>query len=144
MVYNYTIERRKHQHLIFGWSSHMFSPGSVLYLQNGAEGRDPNGGWVSEMCLWTPWAHVGDLVSANFSRVLAIHVKDRSTLGPPGDPHPHLEMASLFIPIFFDHRPTKKKPPFLAGFPLAIFEYRRVTNPDALLTAAEIGGMTRD
>eukprot|EP00435_Cladocopium_sp_Y103_P036893 s2224_g9.t1 len=50
--------------------------GSVLYLQNGAEGRNPNDCWISEMCLWTPWAHVGDLVSANFSRVLAIHVKE--------------------------------------------------------------------
>lgn len=57
-------------------ASYSIMQGSVFYLQNGAEGRNPNGCWISEMCLWTPWAHVGDLVSANFSRILAIHVKE--------------------------------------------------------------------
>ena len=96
LVCKFTIERRKtkkHLRSFFVKFSHVrgsvfqFSPGSVLYLQNGAGlGRNPNGGWISEMCLWTPWAHVGDLVSANFSRVLAIHVKDRQkTLGLSGD-----------------------------------------------------------
>ena len=29
--------------------------------------------WISEMCLWTEWCHVGDLTSTNFSKILAIH-----------------------------------------------------------------------
>lgn len=29
--------------------------------------------WISEMCLWTDWGHVGDLSARSFSSILAIH-----------------------------------------------------------------------
>lgn len=29
-------------------------------------------GWIAEMCLWTAWAHVGDLICRSFNKTIAI------------------------------------------------------------------------
>lgn len=34
------------------------------------------GQWISEMCLWTEWRHVGDLLSISFAKLVAINVAE--------------------------------------------------------------------
>lgn len=43
--------------------------GALSYLKNDDPTRVRFGQWISEMCLWTEWFHVGDLLSV--SRLLA-------------------------------------------------------------------------
>lgn len=34
------------------------------------------GQWISEMCLWTEWLHLGDLLSVSFAKLVAINVSE--------------------------------------------------------------------
>ncbi|CAK9027299.1 unnamed protein product [Durusdinium trenchii] len=51
--------------------------GSTLYLQNERTARSPpHELWICEMCLWTRWTHLGDLLSTSFCKILAVHGKE--------------------------------------------------------------------
>ncbi|CAK9027483.1 unnamed protein product [Durusdinium trenchii] len=57
--------------------SYFVAHGSMLYLQNNSPERQaPNDSWIAEMCLWSTWTHVGDLMCHSFCKVLAIHVTE--------------------------------------------------------------------
>ncbi|CAK9063243.1 unnamed protein product [Durusdinium trenchii] len=57
-------------------SAYMVTSGSMRYLQGGFEKDASNDLWISEMCLWTSWHHVGDLVCHSFCKLVAIHSED--------------------------------------------------------------------
>ncbi|CAE7460030.1 Hcn2 [Symbiodinium sp. CCMP2456] len=45
----------------------------TYHHDDGAERVDAEScGWVAEMCLWTPWVYLGDLVSHDVSRIVAM------------------------------------------------------------------------
>lgn len=45
----------------------------TYHHDDGAEKVDAEScGWVAEMCLWTPWVYLGDLVSHDVSRIVAM------------------------------------------------------------------------
>lgn len=54
-----------------------FASHDFVYLQNGLGALKPDG-WVSQMCLWTAWTHVGDLVCRNFNKTIQISAEDAS------------------------------------------------------------------
>eukprot|EP00913_Durusdinium_trenchii_P030775 g28823.t1 len=73
--------------------SYFVANGSMLYLQSGDHERfASNDSWIAEMCLWSTWTHVGDLMCHSFCKVLAINVtemgievgKKRSSVGSLG------------------------------------------------------------
>lgn len=37
--------------------------------------KQPGHTWVAEMSLWTPWTHMGDLISEDVSRVVVLHME---------------------------------------------------------------------
>ena len=47
--------------------------GSLAYESHGKLLEVHSHQWISEMCLWTEWSHVGDLTATSFSKILAIH-----------------------------------------------------------------------
>ena len=51
------------------WCNVFTLHGALSYLKNDDPTRVRFGQWISEMCLWTEWFHVGDLLSV--SRLLA-------------------------------------------------------------------------
>mmetsp|Transcript_20576 Transcript_20576/g.47972 ORF Transcript_20576/g.47972 Transcript_20576/m.47972 type:complete len:712 (+) Transcript_20576:81-2216(+) len=46
----------------------------TYYHEEGTEHLDDPeaAGWIAEMCLWTPWVYLGDLVSDDVSRIVAL------------------------------------------------------------------------
>lgn len=50
--------------------------GALSYLKNDDPTRVRFGQWISEMCLWTEWFHVGDLLSVSFAKLVAINVNE--------------------------------------------------------------------
>eukprot|EP00435_Cladocopium_sp_Y103_P074113 s223_g46.t2 len=51
--------------------------GALRYLKNDdPPSRVRFGQWISEMCLWTEWLHVGDLLSVSFAKLVAINVNE--------------------------------------------------------------------
>ncbi|CAK9059777.1 unnamed protein product, partial [Durusdinium trenchii] len=51
--------------------------GSLLYLQLMASAvQAKRGQWICEMSLWTDWAHLGDLLTQSFSKVIEIRVQE--------------------------------------------------------------------
>ncbi|OLP94014.1 Potassium/sodium hyperpolarization-activated cyclic nucleotide-gated channel 1 [Symbiodinium microadriaticum] len=55
-------------------SAYFLAGGAFCYSREGVRSSVPCQKWVAEMCLWTPWLHVGDLVSEEVSRVIALEV----------------------------------------------------------------------
>ncbi|CAE7237379.1 CngA [Symbiodinium microadriaticum] len=50
--------------------------GEVTYFFGHEKSAVSNSTWIAEHCLWTPWVHLGDLVSEDFSRLVVIHVQE--------------------------------------------------------------------
>ena len=50
--------------------------GEVTYFFGHEKSAVSNWTWIAEHCLWTPWVHLGDLVSEDFSRLVVIHVQE--------------------------------------------------------------------
>eukprot|EP00438_Fugacium_kawagutii_P005118 Skav215181 [mRNA] locus=scaffold3330:18614:20652:- [translate_table: standard] len=51
--------------------------GALRYLKNDEPPYPVRfGQWISEMCLWTEWLHVGDLYSVSFAKLVAINVNE--------------------------------------------------------------------
>ena len=50
--------------------------GDLTYFHSNEQYEIVNSTWISEHCLWTPWVHLGDLVSQDFSRLVVIHVQE--------------------------------------------------------------------
>lgn len=50
---------------------------SMLYLQpNVAVVKPGCREWISEMCLWTEWLHLGDLITSSFSKFIVIKAQE--------------------------------------------------------------------
>lgn len=74
-----------HDDVLFGAgdsaeAAYFVQSGRLNYLWE--EEEDSDGGipvnrnvWVAEMALWTPWIHLGDLVSEDVSRLVVLHVE---------------------------------------------------------------------
>lgn len=46
---------------------------NMLYLRLTCSALKPKGReWITEMCLWTEWLHLGDLITSSFSKFIAI------------------------------------------------------------------------
>eukprot|EP00913_Durusdinium_trenchii_P022354 g21000.t1 len=51
--------------------------GALCYVRTGATPSSLSSEqWVAEMCLWTDWYHVGDLLSISFAKLVAINVEE--------------------------------------------------------------------
>ncbi|CAK8997435.1 Potassium voltage-gated channel subfamily H member 7, partial [Durusdinium trenchii] len=50
--------------------------GALCYVRTGHCPCDVSRQWISEMCLWTEWSHVGDLSSISFAKLVAINVEE--------------------------------------------------------------------
>lgn len=50
--------------------------GSFRYLQTEQVLQVQEGQWISEMCLWCQWAHVGDFISDGFTKLVTIHADE--------------------------------------------------------------------
>lgn len=74
-----------HDDVLFGAGD---SAEAAYFVQSGrlnyhwGEEDDSDGGipvsrnvWIAEMALWTPWTHLGDLVSEDVSRLVVLHVE---------------------------------------------------------------------
>ena len=60
---------------------HVSSAAIRTYYYEDEEGNDgmthvtSGHAWIAEMALWTPWTHLGDLVSEDVSRLVVLHVE---------------------------------------------------------------------
>ncbi|CAJ1442803.1 unnamed protein product [Effrenium voratum] len=50
--------------------------GSLVYMCENSPEAVNHERWVSEMCLWTDWWHVGDLLSAGIGKIAMIHATE--------------------------------------------------------------------
>eukprot|EP00434_Breviolum_minutum_P014748 symbB.v1.2.013003.t1/scaffold911.1/size153015/1 len=57
-------------------SSYLLLQGALTYLQMDVTTQPCQDRWICEMCLWTPWSHLGDLRCEGFSKVYALHVQE--------------------------------------------------------------------
>lgn len=44
----------------------------VYYHEKGKVMLDNDAGWIAEMCLWTPWVYLGDLLARDVSRIVCL------------------------------------------------------------------------
>ena len=50
--------------------------GSLTYFHSKERDSVSNSVWIAEHCLWTPWVHLGDLISEDVSRLVVIHAQE--------------------------------------------------------------------
>lgn len=54
---------------------------SMLYLQPNVAAVKPDcREWIAEMCLWTEWLHLGDLITSSFSKFIVIKTQEFSEI----------------------------------------------------------------
>ncbi|CAE7224634.1 Hcn4 [Symbiodinium natans] len=55
-------------------AAYFVAEGEFVYELNGTKTSVANGRWVAEMCLWTPWLHLGDLTTRDVAAVVILDV----------------------------------------------------------------------
>ncbi|CAJ1386274.1 unnamed protein product [Effrenium voratum] len=55
-------------------ATYFLSGGAYTYTMEDPSDRKLYRLWVAEVCLWSPWLHLGDLVSQDISRLIALEV----------------------------------------------------------------------
>lgn len=55
-------------------SCYFLAQGDFSYGRVGYPTERPGRTWIAEICLWTPWLHVGDLVSRETSRLISLEL----------------------------------------------------------------------
>ena len=55
-------------------ASYLVLEGSLNYFQNDQKRVLKDGAWIADMCLWTPWLYLGDLVADDACRMISVEV----------------------------------------------------------------------
>ncbi|CAE7230773.1 KCNH2 [Symbiodinium pilosum] len=55
--------------------AYFLNSGSLKYVLNGREARVVDNRWLVEMCLWTPWNHLGELTTEDATELVLLQVE---------------------------------------------------------------------
>ena len=57
-------------------AAYLTQSGSLTYFHGDGPESVSNHAWISEVCLWTPWLYLGDLVADDVSRLAVLDAEE--------------------------------------------------------------------